>query len=178
MWLFRYRAFPLRSFFATGHFHNVAFPLRGISTAWFFVTWHFYYVVFTLHGISPARYIHGISVFSAHSLLNLIFQYSRYPVQELHVCSIVLHFLAAFEGVMLVFLFHIFYGFLTLFLHHPYFLKAKRHSQHMGERSLLPMRDTSDRRTWREKGHYCFKKAKRHSRRMGERSLLPVKVPG
>ena len=154
-------------------FHYAAFPLRG-----FFVTWHFYYVVFSLHGISLAWYIHGVSVFSAHSLLNLIFQYSRYPVQELHVCSIVLHFLAAFEGVMLVFLFHIFYGFLTLFLHHPYFLKAKRHSQHMGERSLLPMRDTSDRRTWREKGHYCFKKAKRHNRRMGERSLLPVKVPG
>ena len=151
MWYFRYRAFPLCGFSVTGHFHYVVFSPQGISIMWlfryaafplrgFFVTWHFYYVVFTLHGISPAWYIHGVSVFSAHSLLNLIFQYSRYPVQELHVCSIVLHFLAAFEGVMLVFLFHIFYGFLTLFLHHPYFLKAKRHSQHMGERSLLPVR--------------------------------------
>ena len=103
-----YRIFLLSCISVTGHFHYEAFPLRGFPSA---------------------RYIHGISVFSAHSLLNLIFQYSRYIVQELHVCSIVLHFLAAFEGVMSVFLFllfHIFYGFLTLFLPHPCFSKAKR----------------------------------------------------
>ena len=88
-------------------------------------------------------------------------------MQELHVCSIVLHFLAAFEGVMLVFLFHIFYGFLTLFLHHPYFLKAKRHSQHMGEeipatggheekKVTTVSRKQSDIAGAWEKGHYCL----------------------
>ena len=143
-----YRIFLLSCISVTGHFHYMffhyeafplrGFPLRGISTAWFFrymtfllcgvyATWHFpctvypwYFCVFR-----PFTFESDFSIFSIHC----VFQYSRYIVQELHVCSIVLHFLAAFEGVMSVFLFllfHIFYGFLTLFLPHPCFSKAKR----------------------------------------------------
>ena len=76
---FCYRAFPLRSFSATGHFHYVAFPLRGNSITWFFrymtfllcgvyATWHFpctvypwYFCVFR-----PFTFESDFSIFSIH----------------------------------------------------------------------------------------------------------------
>ena len=50
--------------------------------------------------------------------------------------------------------------------------ETKRHRRRNGKRSLLWLREQSDRRRWQAKGHACREKRKRQRRRKSKRSPL------